>query len=263
MTKPLGMEVSELTKSFGNKARAAVNRVSFQVDAGASLGLVGESGSGKTTIARILAGLHRCDAGTVHLLDSAGRRTYEITRAPIGSGRRRLVQLVAQHPHDALNPRRTIGAAIREVCAVDTRGGDDASTPLMRAREMLDLVSLPSRVMDAYPHELSGGQRQRAALARALAAGPKILVADEVTSSLDVSVQAGVLNLLRDLQAELQLTLILVSHDMGVIHYLTERVAVLLNGQIVESGQTNQILHGPTHPFTQQLIEARTLESLE
>ncbi|TDB84400.1 ABC transporter ATP-binding protein [Actinomadura sp. KC216] len=242
-----GLELRDIGVRYGRGRRSsvAVRDVSLRVPPGGRVGLVGESGCGKSSLARVVAGLVVPSTGEV-LLDgrvvrAAGRR----------SGVRREIQMVFQDPNRSLNPRMTVGAVIAEVALGGSPGPGAARA---EAGRLLDLVGLPERAAGAYPHELSGGQRQRVAIARALAARPRVLVLDEVTSALDVSVQALVLNLLRDLQSRLDLSLLFISHDLAVVRYMCETVNVMYEGKIVEHGPRDDVFRRPTHPYTRRLL---------
>ncbi|HZV72282.1 MAG TPA: ABC transporter ATP-binding protein [Conexibacter sp.] len=245
MSELLRIEGLEVVYGHGHDALRAVRGVDLRLDAGRTLAVIGESGSGKSTIARVLVGLARAAAGRV-LLDgedvtnAAGARLRAV---------RRSVQLVWQDPYASLNPRRTVGAAIGEAAAVyDERD--------RRPEDLLELVGLAPRIAARYPHELSGGQRQRVAIARALASRPRLLILDEVTSALDVSVQATILNLLRELQQREQLAFLLISHDLAVARYMSEHLAVMYLGEVVESGTTAELMAAPRHPYTRALLDA-------
>ncbi|MEV0581392.1 ATP-binding cassette domain-containing protein [Nonomuraea sp. NPDC050310] len=211
----------------------AVDDVSFSVPPGGVLGLVGESGSGKSTVARAVVGLVEPSAGTI-----------------TGAARR---QLVFQDPYASLNPRMTVGAALAEAAML--AGVPRAGRPAEIAR-LLDLVALEPATAARHPRELSGGQRQRVAIARALALDPGVLIADEITSALDVSVQGAVLNLVRDLRTELGLSMLFISHNLAVVRYVCDEVAVMRRGAIVERGPVAQVLAAPAHDYTRELVEA-------
>ncbi len=220
----------------------AVDGVSLVVPPGRIVGLVGESGSGKSTLARAAVGLAPVDAGRI-LLDSEP--------VPV-RGRHRPVQMVFQDPFSSLDPRMTIGESVSEPIPRDVRRGDRRA----EVARLLDLVHIGSGRAGARPSELSGGQRQRVALARALAARPAVVVADEITSALDVSIQGTVLNLVRELQAELGLSILFISHNLAVVRYVASDVAVMHRGVIVEQGPTAQVLATPTHDYTRDLLAA-------
>lgn len=229
----------------------AVDDVSFSIYGQETLGLVGESGCGKTTLGRTLLRLAEPSSGRILFQD---KDITQLSKAEIKNLRKE-VQLVFQDPYGSLNPRLTIGAAIMEPMKT---GGLITSTRERRkkAEALLDQVSLSPQLMDRYPHEFSGGQRQRIVIARALALDPTFLVCDESVSALDVSVQAQVLNLLNDLKKELGLTMLFISHDLSVVRYMCDRMMVMHQGKIVESGDAEQVYRHPQSPYTQQLLEA-------
>lgn len=234
----------------------ALRGVSFRVEAGQRFGIVGESGSGKSTLLRILSGLDEPTSGTI---DVVGRRLNGARHADLAELRRNL-QIVFQDPMASLDPRMRIGDIIAEplLNRANLQGGTAVSK---RERadlvaEMLHAVGLPADSVERFPHQFSGGQRQRISIARALVCRPRILVADEPVSALDVSVRAQVLNLLSDLVDEYDLTLVFVSHDLGVVRYLCDRVAVMQRGRIVEQGETRAIYENPADPYTRSLIDA-------
>jgi oligopeptide/dipeptide ABC transporter ATP-binding protein len=229
----------------------AVDGVSLAVRSGETFGIVGESGSGKSTLARLLVGLIPATRGSVRY---GGRQPLaELGRGELAEVRRDL-QIVFQDPFGSLNPRMRVREIVERPMVIHRLGPG----PWRRERvgELFDAVGLPRRAYDRYPHEFSGGQRQRVAIARALATRPKLIILDEPTSAVDVSVQATILNLLADLQAEFGLTYVLISHDMRIVEHACDRVAVMYLGRIAESGPTRSVFDGPSHPYTQALLAA-------
>jgi peptide/nickel transport system ATP-binding protein len=221
----------------------AVDRVRLTVPDGAVVGLVGESGSGKSTLARAAVGLAPLHSGRI-LLDGEPLRTR---------GGRRPLQMIFQDPYSSLDPRRTIGDTVAETMTRRRRSGADRRREVARLLELVELE--PARAHD-YPSQLSGGQRQRVALARALAAEPEVVIADEITSALDVSIQGTVLNLVRGLQRELGMSMLFISHNLAVVRYVATSIAVMYLGRIVEHGPTAQVLSDPQHPYTRDLLDA-------
>jgi oligopeptide/dipeptide ABC transporter ATP-binding protein len=233
-----------ITVTFGD--HVAVDDVSLTVGAGAAVGLVGESGSGKTTVARVLCGLQTPGAGQVLLDGEPLPRRRSVAQ-------RRAVQMVFQDPFGSLNPRRQVGSMLTELLRVHglARGDEPA-----RASELLELVGLPGAALHRYPAAFSGGQRQRIAIARALAAEPRVVIADEPVSALDVSVQATVLRVFAQLRSELDIGLLLISHNLAVIRVLCETVAVMYLGRLVETGTAAELFEDPRHPYTRALLAA-------
>ncbi|SDT15958.1 peptide/nickel transport system ATP-binding protein [Brevibacterium siliguriense] len=252
------LEVDEVVKTFPVRSGLfrrrtgtvhAVSGVSLDVPAGTSLGIVGESGSGKSTLGRSIVRLHGIDSGSIRL----GGNPIEDVRGDELRTVRRKVQMVFQDPFASLNPRLTIGSALTE--AMEIHGLAAGRRPA-RVSELLDMVGLRPEYAQRYPHQFSGGQRQRIGIARALAVEPEVIVLDEPVSALDVSVQAGVLNRLADIQRELGLTYVFIAHDLSVVRYLCDQVVVMYLGTIVESGPTEQLFESPAHPYTKALLSA-------
>ncbi|HRK24819.1 MAG TPA: ATP-binding cassette domain-containing protein [Beijerinckiaceae bacterium] len=229
----------------------AVDDVSFTVQAGRSMGIVGESGSGKSTLARLVMALERPDSGTIAF---AGEDLNGLDEADLRA-RRRHFQMVFQDPFSSLDPRMKIVDAIAEPLEV-AEPELTAAERRQRVAAMLDSVALPGEALDRYPHEFSGGQRQRVALARALITGPKLVIADEPVSALDVSVQAQVLNLMADLREARGLTYLFISHNLAVVEHVADDVLVLYRGRVVEYGETSSVFDNPAHPYTRALVDA-------
>jgi len=240
----------DVVRSKPAKAVHALNGVSLDVKRGETLGIVGESGCGKSTLARCLVRLHECDGGRVVFngtdiskLSGADRRAFNAR-----------VQMIFQDPYSSLNPRMTVRQILSEALRVHKmRPADQIDA---RVAELLDLVRLPQDAADRHPHAFSGGQRQRIGIARALAVEPEVLVADELVSALDVSVQAQVVNLLLELQDRLSLTVVFVAHDLRLVRHISHRVAVMYLGKVVEVAPTEALFNNPRHPYTQALLAA-------
>lgn len=231
----------------------AVDRVSFSIEKGATYALVGESGSGKSTIAKMLAGVLLPSRGSVEV-DGFDFNDPTLSQADRRAMRQR-VQMVFQSPYASLNPRWKIGDILLEpIKAFDLIADQDGQN--QRVTELLEQVGMSARDRNKYPHEFSGGQRQRISIARALASRPEMIICDEPTSALDVSVQAQVLNLLKDLQQEFALTYLFISHDLAVISTMANRIGVLKDGQLVEEGETSSLLAAPRHDYTKMLLAA-------
>ncbi|MEU0557175.1 ABC transporter ATP-binding protein [Dactylosporangium sp. NPDC006015] len=246
------LELRGVTKRFrlpGGGTRDAVRDVSATLRAGEILGLVGESGSGKSTVARVALGLLAPDGGEVLLEGRPWSALRERDRRPL----RRRIGVVFQDPLSSFDPRHPVERIVAEPLGVIGHSRRDRRRRVLR---LLDQVGLGAAVLDRRPVELSGGQRQRVAIARALAPGPALLVCDEPVSALDVSIQAQVLDLLIDLRAELGVAMLFISHDLGVVHHLSDRVAVMRAGEIVEDGPVETVFAAPRHPYTRQLLDA-------
>jgi peptide/nickel transport system ATP-binding protein len=257
--RPVLVNVSHLVKEFPVTAGAvlqrrigtvkAVSDVSFKIRSGETFGLVGESGCGKTTIGRLTVALEEPTKGSIefdgdNIVELRGRGLRE---------RRRDMQMMFQDPYASLDPRMRVGAIIREPLVV--QGIGTASEQRQRVHQLLEEVGLPPRAVDLYPHEFSGGQRQRIGLARALTLGPKLIVADEPVSALDVSIQAQILNLLKQLQGTHQLTYLFISHDLAVVKYVADTIGVMYLGKLVEIGPARDVYAKAAHPYTRALIE--------
>jgi peptide/nickel transport system ATP-binding protein len=245
LTKLYPVDVGWLTRQ--RSLLSAVEDVNLDVRRGEILGLVGESGSGKSTLARLLIRLIEPTRGEVRY---EGEDIFRLSRRELRRLRRK-VQIVFQDPYSSLNPRHTLGQIVGE--------GLDGLTVRARAArtaELLELVGLSPNVLGRYPHEFSGGQRQRICIARALAVNPEFLILDEPVSALDVSVQSKILNLLADLKDALQLTYVLISHDLGVVRHIADRVAVMYLGHLVEVAPKRRLFVNPLHPYTQALVSA-------
>ena len=249
------VRADNLVKHYGDRsAPPAVDRVSFDVAAGETLALVGESGSGKSTVGRMLLQLERATAGEVYLDEVC------LTRANASTMRamRPRMQMIFQDPFSALNPRMRVGDAIAEPLDVHVRGLN-RSERRDRVAALLDRVGLDPAVMDRLPHAFSGGQRQRINIARALALNPDFIVADEPITALDVSIQAQIVNLLKDIQSETRTALLFISHDLGMVRHLSDRVAVMRFGRLVEMADKTALFEDPRHPYTRALLSAAPL----
>jgi peptide/nickel transport system ATP-binding protein len=257
------LDIAHLVKNFPVTRGAVLQRrvgwvsavadVSLAIRRGQTFGLVGESGCGKTTIGRLIVGLDKPTGGTISF---EGR---DLTRV---SGReyrrqRRKIQFMFQDSYASLDPRMRVGAILREPLVVQGIGSHEEQR--RKVTEMLDHVGLPRLAADRYPHEFSGGQRQRLGFARALMLSPELIVADEPVSALDVSIQAQMLNLMRELQRELGLTYLFISHDLAVVQHLSDQIGVMYLGKLVEHGQANEVYLRPAHPYTKGLLDSAPL----
>ena len=250
-------EVKNLSKTYSNSGffskknyQKALTNVNFNLALGENLGIVGESGSGKTTILRILLKLTPYKEGSVYF---SGKELNEIRSEQLKDFRRN-VQPVFQDPYSTFNPRCSIKSSLELACKLSPDKSD--SRVNSEVKEMFNLVGLDEQLLYFFPHQLSGGQRQRAAIARALLCRPKILLMDEPTSALDVSIQAQVLNLIKDLQAQFKFSIILVTHDLPVVSFLCNRILVMKDGKVVETGETGRIIKYPSHDYTKKLIQS-------
>ncbi|MDB6132206.1 MAG: hypothetical protein JWM59_449 [Verrucomicrobiales bacterium] len=249
------LQIQDATVTFparrGSEAFTAVKGVSLSIAKGEILGLVGESGCGKSTLSRAIMQLQPLTAGRILLEggDLSKLDSHQLRMARLN------FQMVFQDPYASLNPRRTVFSTLTE--AVRARTGKLPKEALWeRVAALMQRVGLNPDFALKYPHEFSGGQRQRIAIARALGPDPRLLIADEPVSALDVSIQSQIINLLLNLCRDLGLTMLFISHDLSVVRYIADRVAVMQNGQIVELGETGQVLTAPQHPYTQKLLEA-------
>jgi peptide/nickel transport system ATP-binding protein len=253
------LRVEHLTKRFvsrhgwlgrGTTTVHAVEDVSFNILPGEVVGLVGESGSGKTTVGRSLLRLVEPTSGSVRF---EGRELTTLAPRQLRPLRKHL-QMIFQDPFASLNPRMTVGAIIGQALEIHGLAPGPARRP--HIIDLLERVGLSGAYFDRYPHEFSGGQRQRIGIARALAVGPQLIIADEPVSALDVSVQAQVVNLLQDLQRQLQLAMLFIAHDLGVVEYISDRVIVMYLGRIMEVAPSRELYTNPRHPYTQALLSA-------
>ena len=253
------LEVSSLVKTYRSpgvgpfarkNARPALAGVSFSMQQGRSFGIVGESGSGKSTLARIALALDRPDSGVVRL---QGRSLFDLSRRELRPMRAHM-QMIFQDPYGSLDPRQRVEKIVAEPLAA--LGGATGAERRARVQASLEAVGLKASDASKHPHEFSGGQRQRIAIARALITRPRLVVADEPVSALDVSVQAQTLNLMSDLEREAGVTFLLISHDLAVVAHICETTAVMYRGRIVEIGETAALFANPAHPYTRELVDA-------
>ena len=258
MTHPL-LQVDHVTRTYtlpreklwqAPRLIHAVQGISLQMSRGRNFGIVGESGSGKSTLARLVMGLEPASSGTVKIL---GQTLAQLSPAELRTARRNF-QMIFQDPYGSLDPRQTVERIITE--PLDVLGDQSKAAMRIMAKDVLEAVGLRQTDLDKYPHEFSGGQRQRVAIARALITRPQLIVADEPVSALDVSVQAQVLNLMQDLSRDFGVTYLLISHDLAVVDYLCDEVAVIFQGRIVEQGPPQTLFSQAAHPYTQALLDA-------
>ena len=266
------LKVRKIAKRFGARASAwslaanppqiqAVNRVSFDLFRGECLGLVGESGSGKSTLGKLIAHAILPDSGSIEYRDHAGKCEVTAMNDAQRFDYRRKVQYIFQDPVGSLNPSMTLFDIIREPMEIHQLGGLDYQMAM--SSELMRLVGLDPRHLRRYPHSFSGGQRQRIGIARALALQPDLLICDEPVSALDVSIQAQVLNLLKDLQSELALSYLFISHNLAVVDYIADRIAVMYRGEFVELAPRESLFRQPTHPYTRALLQAVPVADLD
>ncbi len=258
MGEPL-LRVENLKKYFKSAKGSvhAVDDVSFTIEAGKTLGVVGESGCGKSTLGRTIIRLQEPTAGSVWF---EGRDVSKLSRQELWE-QRRVMQMIFQDPFASLNPRMTISETIEEPMELYHMYPDRTSRQ-KRAAELMDTVGLARRLYNTYPHELDGGRRQRVGIARALALEPRFIVCDEPVSALDVSIQAQILNLLQDLQKELNLTYIFITHDLSVVYHISDEIMVMYLGQAIEKAPAETLFQNPVHPYTRALLSAIPVPSL-
>ena len=258
MSEPL-LRVEHLKKYF-KSARGmvhAVDDVSFTLEAGKTLGVVGESGCGKSTLGRTIIRLQEPTSGSVFF---DGKDVSGLNRQQLWEQRRQM-QMIFQDPFSSLNPRMTISQAIEEPLALYHICPDRVSRQ-KRVAELMDTVGLARRLYNTYPHELDGGRRQRVGIARALSVNPEFIVCDEPVSALDVSIQAQILNLMQDLQKELDLTYMFITHDLSVVYHISDEIMVMYLGQVIEKAPTEKLFANPVHPYTQALLSAIPVPSI-
>ncbi len=246
------LKVQNVNKNFG--AFRALDGISFSVKQGETLGLIGESGCGKSTLARVILRLVPMTSGQIFL---AGQNISALTERQLLPYRKKM-QIIFQDPYESLNPRKSVGSTLAEPIDVHSLTRTKQGT-IKRVEELLELVGLSNRYMERYPHELSGGQCQRVVIARALALKPSLIVCDEPFSALDLSIQAQILNLLLDLKDTMNLTYIFISHDLSVVRHMSDRIAVMYKGKIVEIAEYDVLSQSPQHLYTQTLLSAASV----
>jgi peptide/nickel transport system ATP-binding protein len=266
------LSVRNLVKSYGTRSSGlfgakptaavrAVDGVSFDLRRGECLGLVGESGCGKTTVSKILMRAVTPDGGSIVFRDDSGERDVLTATGASLQDLRGRIQMVFQDPVSSLSPRMTVQNILAEPLEIHGRG--TAASRFQSVAALMDAIGLDRRYLNRYPHSFSGGQRQRIGIARALALGPEVLICDEPVSALDVSVQAQILNLLKDLQKDLGLTYLFISHNLAVVDYMADRIAVMFNGRIVEIAPREVLMRRPVHPYTRALLAAVPFPDLD
>ncbi len=239
------IEIKNITKKYGNFI--ALNNVSLKIEKGEILALVGESGSGKTTLSRIIIGIEKPTSGNVFY---NGQDIFKLNKKSLMEFRKK-TQYIFQDPYSSLNPRLKIGTSIKEPLLIH-----NVKNKKERVLQIMEECGLKREFYNKYPHELSGGQRQRAVIARALVINPEFIIADEPVSSLDVSVQAQILNLLKDLHKKYKMTMLFITHDFSVVRFIADRVAVMKNGEIVETKRADDLFNNPENEYTRNLLKA-------
>ena len=254
------LEVKNLKKYFktGKGMLHAVDDVSFSIRKGTTLGVVGDSGCGKSPLGRTIIRLEPFTDGAVYY---EGENVFEYNKKQVREFRKKM-QLIFQDPYSSLNPRNTVYQLIAEQLVVNKVYKDKADLE-NRVRELMDIAGLAPRLVNSYPHELDGGRRQRIGLARALSMNPSFIVCDEPVSALDVSIQAQILNLLMDLQDQMGLTYMFITHDLSVVKHISDEIAVLYVGQLIEKAPSDELFKNPLHPYTKMLLSAIPVPSLE
>jgi oligopeptide transport system ATP-binding protein len=249
------LNVNDLSVSFSGTKKSsglfkAVDNISFFLNKGETLGIVGESGCGKTTLGKTIIGHYKPDAGSIYFKNN---NIYDLSKNEFRKTRRQM-QMIYQNPYSSLNPRMTVYDTLAE--AVLCIGKYTRKNLIIETSSLLSLVGIDSQYMNKYPHEFSGGQRQRIAIARALALKPSLIIADEPVSSLDVSVQAQIMNVLLEIRDKLSLSMIFISHDLAIVKYIAHRVLVMKDGKAIECNDTKQLFSNPQQNYTRQLLDA-------